>query len=83
VIEARSFADHHRYSAAEARDLLAAANNRDLMLVTTEKDRARMQGDAALKELAAAARALPVKLQFDDEGSLRSLLERALRKARG
>lgn len=83
VIDTRSFADHHRYSASEARDLLAAAKKRGLTLVTTEKDCARMQGDAALRELALAARALPVKLQFDDESALRSLLERALRKARG
>ena len=83
VIDARSFADHHRYSAAEARALLASAKSRGLTLVTTEKDLARMQGEAALTELAAAARALPVRLQFNDEGAVRSLLERALKRARG
>jgi tetraacyldisaccharide 4'-kinase len=82
VVEGRDFADHHRYSASEARELLLAARVRKLTLVTTEKDHARMQGDTALAELAAAARTLPVRLEFNDETAVQSLLERALAGAR-
>ena len=83
LADTRAFADHHRYSANEARDLVGAARTRGLTLVTTEKDRARMQGDAALTELAAAARTLAVRLEFADETAVRKLMERALAKARG
>lgn len=82
VVEARGFDDHHRYSAADARELLTAAKARGLQLVTTEKDLARMQGDAVLTELSANSRVLPVRLQFDDEAAVRMLLERTLKRAR-
>ena len=83
VSEARGFADHHRYGAAEARELLEIAKAGGLMLVSTEKDLARMKGDAALNELAAQSTALPVRLQFEDEESVRELLRRALKQRRG
>jgi tetraacyldisaccharide 4'-kinase len=82
VAETRGFDDHHRFSAHEARELLAAAKVRGLQLFTTEKDLARMQGDPALQELAANSLALPVRLQFVDEKAVRSLLERTLKRAR-
>ncbi len=74
----RSFPDHHRFTAAEARALLEAARNRNAQLVTTEKDMARMLGDAALAELRAQTKTLPVRLRFDDGRAMRRLLERAL-----
>ena len=83
VSDARAFADHHRYSAAEARELLETAIGRGLMLATTEKDLARMKGDAMLAELAAQSTALPVRLQFEDEEGVRKLLERTLKRAAG
>jgi len=81
LIERRAFADHHPYSAADARALLAAARTGNLLLVTTEKDQARMTGDPALAELAAAAQALPVRLQFEDEAAVRAIIGRALARA--
>lgn len=81
VVETRSFDDHHRFSASEARELLHAARARGLVLITTEKDVVRMRGDPALAELAAQAKALPVRLAFADEDGVRRLLERTLRKA--
>ena len=43
VIAARQpFPDHHRYTAAEARDLLARAEAENLLLLTTEKDHVRL-----------------------------------------
>jgi tetraacyldisaccharide 4'-kinase len=83
VSEAREFADHHRYSAGDARELIEAAKGKGLTLVTTEKDLARMKGDTALNELAAQSTALPVRLQFKDEESVQELLRRALSQRRG
>lgn len=82
VVDSRAFPDHHRFSASEAEALVSSAKSRGLTLVTTEKDLARMQGDPALSELAASSRALPVRLQFEDEGAVRDLLKRTLVEAR-
>ena len=70
----QSFPDHHRYSRAEAEALLAWAARDDLLLVTTEKDLARMAGDENVAALARAARALPVTLRIKEEGAVRRLL---------
>jgi tetraacyldisaccharide 4'-kinase len=77
VAATRVFADHHRYTAAEAEALCVQAEGAGLALVTTEKDWARLQGDAKLGELARRVRTLPVRLGLDDEAAFRSfLLER-------
>jgi tetraacyldisaccharide 4'-kinase len=75
VVAARRFADHHRFSATEANDLVVEAERSGLTLVTTEKDLARMTGDPALAALAARSRTLPVTLALDKPGALRDLLE--------
>jgi tetraacyldisaccharide 4'-kinase len=74
----RAFADHHPFTGADARDLLEQAKRDDLLLLTTEKDLARMQGDAACTELAAAARSLPVGLETEPE-AFRGIVMRATR----
>jgi tetraacyldisaccharide 4'-kinase len=74
VAQARSFADHHRYSWREAKALCEQADRDDLALVTTEKDVARLRGEDALSELIGRARALPVALTFDDEAAFRAFL---------
>lgn len=61
---AHPFADHHAYTDKEAGDLLAAAKARGLLPVTTEKDMVRLKGSPAKEALAAAALALPVKLEL-------------------
>ena len=63
----RAFPDHHRYGAGEAAALIGQAETNGLQLVTTEKDLARMHGDANVAQLAARARAIPVKLANRDE----------------
>jgi tetraacyldisaccharide 4'-kinase len=75
----RRFADHHRYTAAEARSLCDQADREGLILVTTEKDLARMQGDAALSVLAGRVRVLPVTPVFADGDAFRECLIRAVR----
>jgi tetraacyldisaccharide 4'-kinase len=78
VAASRSFDDHHRYAHSDAQSLCAEAERAGLVLVTTEKDLARMQRDDDAAELATRSRALPVTLTFDDEAGFRSLLrERA------
>ena len=74
VAATRRFPDHHRYTPEEARALRAAADRENLILVTTEKDRARMTGSRELADLAAHAQALPARLVFDDVDRLELLL---------
>jgi tetraacyldisaccharide 4'-kinase len=74
----RSFPDHHRYRRDEAQALRETAEREHLMLVTTEKDIARMHGATETTELAAAARALPVTLALDDEPAFKALLRAAI-----
>jgi tetraacyldisaccharide 4'-kinase len=74
IAATRSFADHHRYTLADARDLCRQADAEGLMLVTTEKDTARLQGEEAMAELAARVCVLPVGLVFAQEAVLGKLL---------
>jgi tetraacyldisaccharide 4'-kinase len=82
VVARRSFPDHHRYTRAEAKALCEEADRAGLLLVTTEKDLARLTGDDEARELAAHARALPVTLAFEDEARFKSLLLERLAAAR-
>jgi tetraacyldisaccharide 4'-kinase len=70
----RGFDDHHCFTQAEAQSLCAEADRAQLVLVTTEKDLARMQGDDTLAQLAARSRALSVTLTFDDAAGFQSLM---------
>jgi tetraacyldisaccharide 4'-kinase len=74
IAATRSFADHHRYTPADARDLCRLADAEGLTLVTTEKDKARLQGEEAMAELAARIRVLPVGLVLEQEAALGKLL---------
>jgi tetraacyldisaccharide 4'-kinase len=82
VAATRPFADHHRYSRAEADALSAEAARAGLTLVTTEKDMARLKDDATLAGLATRAEALPVTLALDEEEAFRTLLLSRLIAAR-
>lgn len=80
-----AFRDHQTPGAADARRLLALAKAQDALLVSTEKDLARLAGAAGvLAELAAATRALPIELRFaePDARHLAALVERALEERR-
>jgi tetraacyldisaccharide 4'-kinase len=82
VAATRRFADHHRYTRAEAQSLCERADREGLVLVTTEKDLARLAGDEQTAELAAHAKALPVSLVFEDEAGFRTLLLERIAAAR-
>jgi tetraacyldisaccharide 4'-kinase len=68
------FPDHHRYSGAEAADILARAERDHLILLTTEKDFARMAGEPALAALAARTRVLPVSLMVTEQDTLHAMV---------
>ena len=44
AVAEESFADHHPYTAADAERLLALAESKNLIPVTTEKDLVRLSG---------------------------------------
>jgi tetraacyldisaccharide 4'-kinase len=80
VAHAQGFADHHAFTTSEAAALIARADAGGLTLATTEKDRARMTGNAALAALAARSEVLPVTLAFDDAEAIGALLERLMKR---
>jgi tetraacyldisaccharide 4'-kinase len=77
----RGFPDHHRFSAKEARTLLAQAERDRLTLVTTEKDLARLTGDHNFVRLAERTQPLPVTMRFGEPDLLRDALLGAIRRA--
>ena len=82
VAATRGFPDHHRYTAAEAQALCDEADREGLVLVTTEKDLARLAGDERVAQLAALAHALPVTLALEDEARFKALLLGRVARAR-
>lgn len=64
VVEETPFPDHHRYTVAEADRLLQLSDRHRAMLVTTEKDLARLPTAGRLADLRNASTALPVTAQF-------------------
>jgi tetraacyldisaccharide 4'-kinase len=74
VAERSSFPDHHRYTAVEAQALIARADGAGLVLLTTEKDLARLAGDRSVAALAARASALPVRLVIEEADAFRDLV---------
>lgn len=80
VVQTAAFADHHRFTAEEAAELIMDAEHAGLALLTTEKDHARMAGDALLDALAARAHVLPVTMAVKEKDELRKLVMTALRR---
>jgi tetraacyldisaccharide 4'-kinase len=73
VAATRLFADHHAFTSREIEALLARAAARNLILVTTEKDQARIAPEYANEMVA-----LPVTLKFDQPEAVRRLLAAAV-----
>jgi tetraacyldisaccharide 4'-kinase len=80
VAERIGFADHHRYTAAQAQALIARADAEDLMLITTEKDHVRLAGDPQVAALAARAGALPVRLVVEEAGAFGDMVLNAAKR---
>jgi len=76
LLETFSFPDHKTLSRADASELLAAAEQANARLVTTEKDYVRLNGlDGARREVKASARVLTIAFSFSDADRAQ-LLER-------
>lgn len=69
VAEAVPFGDHHVYSEEDLAMLARLAEEHEAMLITTEKDAARLS-----PEWRARVAVLPVTARFDDEAALDALL---------
>jgi tetraacyldisaccharide 4'-kinase len=83
IVERRGFPDHHRYAPDEIARLMADADARALTLVTTEKDVARLEGDAASHDFAARVIALPVTLQIVGDAFARMVIDAAAGRLNG
>jgi tetraacyldisaccharide 4'-kinase len=67
IVQRVTFPDHHLPTEAEAAALLASARGSDIVLVTTEKDAARLGGlSGALGDLIGAARVLAIRVGFSE-----------------
>ncbi len=81
LVAEAAFADHHAFKEADARRLLALAQQHGARLVTTEKDWVRLVGfDGARGDLRERSRALAIEtvLEARDEERLLSLINAAL-----
>lgn len=72
IVDARAYADHHAYSAAEIARLKARARDHGAVLITTEKDFVRL---APIHR--EGIDVLAVRAVFDDPAALMDLLERS------
>lgn len=82
IAERASLPDHHKYTAAQAQDLITRAQAKNLMLITTEKDQVRLTGEPALETLAARTSVLPVRLVIEEQDGFRQMLLQALPRGR-
>ena len=85
IAERQVFPDHHMLTETEAARLLGLAARHHAMLVTTEKDLARLSGSIGLRqELVAASRALAIKVELEepDRQRLASLVLNLIHKRR-
>ena len=73
LLAAHAFPDHAPYAPRVLRRMVAEARAADAMLVTTEKDAARLP-----PAFRAEVMALPVRLAFDDPAALEALLDRII-----
>ena len=71
LAESHAFADHHPYTADEILRLKEMAANADAVLMTTEKDLARMD-----EKDRAGIRAWPICAEFDEPDAMERLLDR-------
>jgi tetraacyldisaccharide 4'-kinase len=79
VARTRPFADHHMFSRDELAALAAHARREQLILVTTEKDLARLRGTEGVPD---GIVPFAVQLEFGDPAMLRRVISDHLYKAR-
>jgi tetraacyldisaccharide 4'-kinase len=77
LIASHAFGDHYRFTEKEAKRLLDEAEAKRAMLVTTEKDWARLtddEEDSAITELKNRSRPFPIVVSFEDEEAAKTLI---------
>jgi tetraacyldisaccharide 4'-kinase len=82
VVGERAFADHHPFSQREIDALLADAKRDGLVLVTTQKDLARLRRGAEAEDFARNVVAFAITLEVEDKARLRKFLSERLFSAR-
>ena len=85
LVGTKDFADHHMFTEAEAQRLLITARDKNAMLVTTEKDRARLMAapeGSARARLRDSVTVVPVRALIDDLPVLDGLIRDAVALAR-
>ena len=85
IVERHSFPDHYAWREKDARKLLRDAREKNLHLITTEKDRARLKGaleGSALKKLEEMSEMLPIALHLEEEEKFLRFLRQALIRKR-
>jgi len=78
--ERAEFPDHHPYTATEAQSLIARAQAKGLLLLTTEKDLMRLAGAPQLETLASRASTLPVRLAIKEADAFRELILKTMKR---
>ena len=82
IVARRPFPDHHVLDDAQCAELLELAGRHDAVLVTTEKDAARMRGASGRAgELRERSQVLRIRLAFDDERQAEGLVRQAIERA--
>ena len=80
LIASHAFGDHHRFTEKDAKRLLDEAEAKSAMLVTTEKDWARLtddEEDSPITELKNRSRPFPIVVTFEDEEAAKKLIAAA------
>jgi tetraacyldisaccharide 4'-kinase len=70
----RPFADHHVYAGAELRELAAIARARNLGLVTTAKDAARLEAAGLSADVSGTIEVLEIDAVFEGEGTVERIV---------
>ncbi len=74
-----SFPDHHAFTEAECEAILAEARQRDLVPITTEKDRVRLAGrGGSARRLTDATEVFPIRVRFAEPTRLAALVGDAI-----
>jgi tetraacyldisaccharide 4'-kinase len=82
VARERAFADHHPFSQSEIEDLIAESERDALILVTTEKDLARLRNGNELPDWARNIVPFAITMEFEEPERLRTFLAGRLFAAR-
>jgi tetraacyldisaccharide 4'-kinase len=80
VGQTMNFPDHHPFTESDCEAILEAAKKANLVPITTEKDRVRLNGrsGSATARLAAATETFPVRIRFQEPRRLMTLIRDAV-----